>query len=473
MAQPIIRFDRLSYTYEGQTAPALREICFSVSPGEWVSIVGPGGSGKTTICSLLSGSLQSWPRGSIAGKLWVEGEDHTCRTALEAAGQVGIVYHDPELSLIQEIVEDDVVFGPENICLPPEELDSRIAYALQAVNMADARKRRTNTLSGGQQQRIAIASVLAMKPGILLLDNVSGSLDAASNRQLLHTLQELHRQGHTIITTTSRLDAADEADRVIILNEGSVAAEGTAEEVKNTAIAQGVLPAEGDCRVCLTSKTAEHEAPIVTVNRLQFSYSPGQPPALSVSGVDLYKGELVSVHGPNGSGKTTFGKLIAGLLPAPPNAIFLQGQDAARLPMPERSKMVGYVFQRPEHQFVGDNVLEECLFGLQPEDRPHGVAWLEKFGLRPYEGYSPHQLPDAQKRLLNIASATIRNPDILVLDEPTAGLDYRVSNDIMQHCADYAGQGKLVIMITHDEAMASRWSTRAIRFQPPGTSTMQ
>lgn len=475
MTEPIIHLHNLSYTYEGQARPALHNVNFSVYPGEWVTIVGPGGSGKSTLCALLSGALQSWPRGTIAGVLWVDGKDWTHTTALETSGRIGIVYPDPEFTLIQQIVEDELAFGPENLCVAPDEIETRIDEALEAVGMSDARNKRTHQLSGGQQQRIAVASVLTMKPSILVLDNAYGNLDQPSIERLTDTLLAMQRRGHTIVTTSSRLDSIVPVGRAILLEEGVIAAQEDAKEAarkhKHTAEKIGVLPSCEPADAITPISGHRSSAPVVSVNRLHYAYRSDDRPALYIEEMKLHKGSIVSIMGPNGSGKTTFGKLIAGLLSPPQGTLFVKERDLVEVPMHERLQLIGYVFQKPEHQFVADTVWEECFFGLPPQERRLKEQWLERFGLLLYKEDNPHQLPIAQKRLLNVASATIRQPDILLLDEPTAGLDYRAANSIMKHCADYAKQGKLVIMMTHDEAMANQWSDEKIVFRRPALNS--
>jgi energy-coupling factor transporter ATP-binding protein EcfA2 len=471
---PVIRISKLSYTYESQTEPAIRDISLSIAAGEWVSLVGPGGSGKTTLCSLLCGLLQGWPGGSIDGELLINGQDRTHSTATDVAGEIAMIPGDAESSLVLEYVEDELAFGPENLCVPSNEIERRIDEGLAAVGMFGVRKRRTSELSGGQQQRISIASVLTMQPGILVLDNAEANLDAPSVERLQTALCELHAQGHTIVTASTRLNPSSKADRIIVLDGGRIAWEGATEELigkhGGQLIQLGVLPEVKDEAVGINP--IRQGTPLLKLDRLSFGYGSSRgskpQPVLRNLSMELYEGEILALLGPNGVGKTTLAKLLAGLLPPPLGAISLCGKDIAQISPGELARTVGFVFQRPEHQFLADTVLDECLIGpdlyIDEEKKQLAEQWLWKFGLADYKHMNPYRLQSAEKRMLNLLTAMMRQPNLLILDEPTSGLDYRSTDALMRHCAEYIGQnsGKAILMITHDIEAVQRWATRAM-----------
>lgn len=468
-----IELHNVSYTFKDEIEPAIQDINFAVQQGEWVSIVGPGGSGKTTLCELLCGALQYWPGGLFQGKIQVGGHDMSEVAAGRLAEVVGVVFQDPDSGLIHEYVEDELAFGPENLFVAPDEIEKRIQESLLSVDFPEARQLRTSELSGGQKQRISIASVLTLCPKIFIFDNVSANLDASAAKKLVATLRKLHDQGHTLITASSRMDDACSSDRVIILEKGRLIVDGSRARLNsdyNDILTHlGCVPCTNEVKY--TAKLEEpsliKSEPLLQVKQLSFEYPTRHLKenkfVLNNVHINLYKNDILAVMGPNGSGKTTFGKLLVGLLPPPQSSIWIHGRDVTACSVQEMASTVGYLFQNPEHQFVTDTVWDECVFGLiqtgqKSASHSLGEQILRRFGLYAYRDLSPYRLSAADKQLLNLASTLILQPDLVILDEPTAGLDYAKTDLFMSHCANYAHQGKAVLFITHDTYAAHRWS---------------
>lgn len=514
---PIYELHEVSVTYEQGMRTALRDIQLTVLQGEWLWVTGAGEAGKTSLCTLLCGVLQSRPGVTWQGSMRYAGRDLAVMTPAQLAGEVGIVFQNYETGLIHEIVADDLAFGPENLCLPPQEIEQRIERALHAIDMVAARSRRIAELSGGQRQRISIASVLTMEPRVLILDDALANLDAAATEQLLTALHTLHRRGFTIIMTTARLDHADDAHRIIALEQGTIVADGLKGELvanhldllnrlgvyrdSDASIATD-LDDPDQAKAIQGQASHNHESqaqasqyqasqPLLEVRQLNYSFEQGKRTSSRVTSTEhtkqklvlnninftLHAGDMLAVRGANGSGKTTLGKLIARLLPPPEQSIMLHG---ACIKQCDRSA-IGYVFQNVEHTFVADTVLDECLFGLraqrgaqksgdQPKRGPltneqmitEGEKWLDPFGLLPYRDLHPQQLSAAHKQLLALASVLILQPDVVVLDEPTAGLSYVQTDVLMGLCAAYAAEGKAFFIITHDDYVIERWTTKQL-----------
>lgn len=487
---PLIQFTNVSYCYEDSTQPALSNISLSVEPGEWLAVTGPAGSGKSTLCKLLCGMLQAWPEGQLQGLLEIAGCDVSGELPPELAGHIGPVFQDPETGLILDVIEDELAFGPENLQTEPEEIERRIDQALRDVELTGMRTRRIGELSGGQKQRIAIASVLTLKPRILVLDEASANLDQPAASKLQETLLRLRRQGHAIITASSRLDENTLADRVLLLEQGRAAAQGPAKamlsgDTREKLIGLGCLPrpAAESRPVMRSSANAASvtvpapSVPLLAIQSLSFGY-PSNPDILRELQLSLYQGDLLALLGPNGSGKTTLGKLIAGLLPLPVGHIQLRGVDISELAEHELAERIGYLFQNPEHQFVASTVLEECIYSLHqlhirrlgrkeaaaalPQTRATGEDWLRQFGLNAEKDRNPHSLSVAQQRLLNLASVLITEPELLILDEPTSGMGYTQADEFMEHCAAFTRKGGAVILITHDHVIVQKYATKQL-----------
>lgn len=523
---PLIELRDVSFTYAENGRVALKNLNLSVESGEWVWIVGPGGSGKTTLCGLLSGTLLASTEGSLEGEFLLRNA-HATQFMTEYAGTVGAVFQNPETGLVMDYVDDELAFGPENLCVEPEEIERRIDQALLHVGMPEARERRTSELSGGQQQRIAIGSVLTLQPEILVLDHAMANLDEPGIKQVMATLADLHQQGHTIIAASSRIDeaAVSSGDRLVIIENGSILADGklqeTMEAYQDTLIRMGCSPSRQDRSEASASqlntkqKLKQHSAgqqamqaavpmaeqragqqawqryntdvkatkPLLQITDLTFQYAKQSgklgEPILDGIQLELFPEDFLALLGPNGSGKTTLGKLIAGLLPSPAHSIFIHGQDAVQCTSKQLAESIGYVFQNSEHQFVADTVLEECIFSLRMKEGlppwgaleeshqaerivQEGLSLLQQFGLEQYRQLHPLKLNIVEKRLLNLASAMILKPSIIILDEPTAGLDYASADRLMQLCATYANRGNAIILITHDMHTVHKWTNRKL-----------
>lgn len=490
MDNAALELQGVTFRYEAGGKPAVENVTLAIRTGEWVAITGHSGSGKSTIAQLFSGYLPRAGGGCREGVLLVDGLDPAEATIAEVVQRIGIVFQDPDAQLVQGRVEDEVAFGPENLCLDVARVDERVTDALAAVDLAERRHDSVHALSGGQRQRTAIAAVLALAPPVLVFDEPVASLDATARRRFLALLRQLHGEGRTIVTVSGRLDElAQAAPRLIVMDGGRVALDEPTAALLSTqrtrlaalgvlpqgalAAAPGALPQAGELPLraapAAISPAAAYRrqresasVPLLQIQGLSFAYGKAGPAVLQDVNLTLGAGEWRLLCGDNGSGKTTLSRLLMGLLSPPRGTIWWEGKDAAKLKLYDLAADIGYVFQQPEHQFVAATVLEELLYGprfqlrLKPgEPLPQHVTeraaeLLQVIGLAGRADDSPYLLSGGEKRLLSAAAAMMVPKKLYILDEPTAGADYRGAGILAALCRRSVDEGASVIIITHE-----------------------
>ena len=385
--------------------PALREIDLAVPAGQWLLLAGPSGCGKSTLLYLLNGLIPHVLGGEVEGTVRVDGLVPANVALRELSRRVGTVFQNPEVQLFMLRVQEDVAFGCENLGLPPAATHRRVEQALGRLSLTTLRDREVSSLSGGQKQRLAIAGALAMGCRTLLLDEPTSDLDEPSRAELLATLVELRRMGHTIIMTEHRLDGLEGmVDRVVTMESGRVVSDGP------------FPPAAPLCRRSLIRAT-DDSTPLVDLREVTFSY-PGRTPALERLSVRFRAGEVVALVGPNGSGKTTLLKLLCGLLRPAEGRAWIAGVERPSLARLVGS--VGFLFQNPDEQLFADTVIEEIAFGPRHLDRAVNVdRYLKRLGLSQYRNEHPRSLSRGERQRLAAATVLAMHPSLILLDEPT------------------------------------------------------
>ncbi|MGC8879641.1 MAG: ABC transporter ATP-binding protein [Anaerolineae bacterium] len=523
MPVPLVRIEGLHFAYPAvragiSGAPALRDIHLTVEVGECVAIMGASGAGKTTLCLALNGLVPQSTGGTFRGNVWVNGHNTRTEPVAALATQVGLVFQEAENQLCTMSVEDEVAFGLENLGLPVDEIERRITWALEVVAMNHLRRHSPAQLSGGQQQRLALASVLAMHPALLVLDEPTGGLDPIGRRGVLEVIAALQRQGTTIMMATQDAEAvAALANRVVVLHEGAIALEGTPREVfgqvarlRELGVALPQLSELSDLlgsstpwltvseaaqalqagfapthRVGATGRSpvgAHDDSPVarpggegnltapnpdagmVRFEDVWYRYANGVQ-ALRAIDLRIDAGDYIALIGANGSGKSTLARHISGLLRPQTGRVTVLGQDTRHIPPGALARHVGYVFQNPDHQIFAPTVWEEVAFG------PRNLGWdaatvrqrvaeaLERFQLAHLAEVPPATLSLGGRRLVTLASVHAMQPQVLVLDEPTSGLDRRLSECLIAWVRECHQAGHAVVFITHDmqrAALASR-----------------
>ncbi|MGC8781700.1 MAG: ABC transporter ATP-binding protein, partial [Anaerolineae bacterium] len=516
---PDIAIQDLFYAYpplrEGDEAvPVLKGINLQIERGEFVALLGRVGAGKTTLCMALNGLVPHATGGVFRGDVTILGQNTRRHTVSDLARSVGLVFQDPESQIVQMRVEDEVAFGCENLGLAPAEIEERVTWALHAVGLSDYRERSSLLLSGGEKQRLAIAAMLAMRPQVLVLDEPTASLDPAGKAAVFKVLADLRdRHEMTIVMATQELERiARFADRVIVLHQGQIGLDGPPQEVFGQAARLqewGVgapqmvelarlltqrtgrphhfieladafrdlrrqarklhmdrlrQPAERVGRGRVRSMVAE---PQIVARDVSYVYPDGTV-ALKDVNLEIFPGEFIALLGPNGSGKTTLAKHLNGLLKPTRGKVLVEQQDTRTTRVAQLARSIGYAFQNPDHQIFAATVHDEIAFGPRMQELPDSIVAqrvaeaLDRFRLIPYADLPPALLGYGQRRQVALAAVLAGHPLILILDEPTGGLDWRSQQEFMEIVAGFHALGRTVILITHDMRLVAEYADRAI-----------
>jgi len=510
----IISVREYSFWYPDGTQ-ALKDIDLVVRRGEFLTIMGRNGAGKTTLCFSLVGIIPNIFPGRMKGEILVAGKVPSEHSVYEVTKDVGIVLQDPESQIFTHSVFSEVTFAAENLGLPREEILERAYWALEVVRLRGFEERSPRHLSGGQKQRLAIASVLVTKPKVLVLDEPTSQLDPVGTREVLDTLKRLNREeGITIIMTEHKTDEVlDISDRIAILDKGKLVCQGPPDEVLQEVsmfVDLGLKPPEVAevfwrlrssgldlDRIPITldeaiatfrslfrksslttsqrikeykhSMSTKSSGIILKIRDVSYEY-PGSPPVKALDKVNLSisEGEFIAIVGKNGSGKTTLLKCIFGLLKPTEGEVLFRGKNILEFPARERVRKLSLVLQNPDHQLFSMSVEDEIRFGLKnvglgPEDINKRIDdVLSMVGLNDYKKIHPFQLSFGDRKKLAVASIVALDPDIIVLDEPTTGQDYKGRIEICDLAKKLNMEGKTILMVTHDMDLVARYAKRMV-----------
>jgi energy-coupling factor transport system ATP-binding protein len=496
----------LRFAYSDATTPALDGVSFIVRPGEFVGIVGPTGAGKSTLCRCLNGLIPSVVRGTLSGEVRVSGEPVNGQRVADLARMVGAVFQDFEAQLFSTSVELEVAFGLENFGVSREEMVERVGWALGIVGLTGFEQRAPSSLSGGEKQRLAIATVLGMRPKILVMDEPTTDLDPVGKWEILRLAQHLRQTMEAFVIVEHETEHLLDASRILVVEDGRVVAEGPPEEIfRKVDLLErvGVRPPTAPLlakrlgvelplrwktaaetligmgwrvdRERLASYRRENESRkerygevIIETQGLSYRYEGAERPAVKGVSLTIRKGEAIAILGKNGCGKTTLVKQFNRLLEQTEGYIKVLGREIRSWSIGAIARHVGYVFQNPDHQLFAETVFDEAAFGLRnagvPEKRviQRVREVLEETGLIGYENLDPFLLTKGERQMVAVASVLAVEPEILILDEPTTGLDERGRRAIVEFLKRFNGEGNTIIIVTHSMETAAECADRCL-----------
>ena len=506
---PIISFKNFSFQYRAQKKPTLKEINLDIYPGERVLIAGPSGCGKSTLAGCINGLNPFSNPGECSGELIVDGVDAPKSSIFQLSAHVGTVLQDPDGQFIGLTVGEDIAFALENICMPQDEMHEITRHAAELVGIQDHLDYAPHELSGGQKQRVSLAGVMVDQVKILLFDEPLANLDPATGKQTIELIDEIQEKTDTtVVIIEHRLEDVlwRDVDRIVLMGDGKILADLHPDELLSTRLLEengireplyltalryaGVelvpakKPAHADSVVIdeadrkkmtdwFWSRPAaeaekEHE-PLLEVRNLTFGYERGSQTLRDVS-LTIHKGEMVSIVGKNGAGKSTFSKLVCGFETPDSGEILFQGRNLLQENIRHRAKHIGYVMQNPNQMISKTMIFDEVALSLrnmgksEEEIREKVEETLKVCGLFPFRNWPVSALSFGQKKRVTIASVLVQDPELIILDEPTAGQDFRHYTEIMEFLRGLNEKGATVVMITHDMHLMLEYTPRALVF---------
>lgn len=507
--KPIISFRNFSFQYRAQKRPTLTDINLEIYPGERVLIAGPSGSGKSTLAGCINGLNPFSNPGECTGTLTVDGVDAPHSSLFELSAHVGTVLQDPDGQFIGLTVGEDIAFALENSCTPQDEMHAITRHAAELVGIENHLGYAPHELSGGQKQRVSLAGVMVDQVKILLFDEPLANLDPATGKQAIELIDEIQKKTDTtVLIIEHRLEDVlwRNVDRIVLVNGGTILTDLRPDELlSGSLLAENGIreplyvaalryagvditpdkhPAHVDSLVLDDADTQKlrdwftarprpaaqpEREPLLEVKGLSFGYQKGQQTLRDVS-FSIGKGEMVSIVGRNGAGKSTLSKLICGFETPDAGEIFLNGKPLAEENIRRRAQHIGYVMQNPNQMISKTMIYDEVALGLQrsglteEQIREKVEATLRVCGLYPFRNWPISALSFGQKKRVTIASVLVLDPELILLDEPTAGQDFRHYTDIMEFLRGLNARGVTVVMITHDMHLMLEYTRRALVF---------
>ena len=495
-----ISFNQFTFQYDAQAEATLKDISFDIAKGEKVLILGPSGSGKSTLAQCLNGIIPNIHKGQAQGQVRIDGQDIFKQSIYDRSQSVSTVLQDPDGQFIGLTVAEDLAFALENDCADQSEMKDKVALWAERLDLTSLLNHRPQDLSGGQKQRVSLAGVLIDESPILLFDEPLANLDPKSGQETIDLIDKIHEEvGATTIIIEHRLEDVlyRPVDRILLVNKGELLFNGRPDELLSSTLllengirdplyltvlrqlgfdttrAQNLSQLDAldlsgldipDSVLRDTTETSTDS--ILKVEGLSVSYG-DNPAVIEDMSFSLKKGERLAIVGKNGAGKSTLAKALCGFVPSQGKLIF-KGRDISQDSIAERSERIGFVLQNPNQMISQTMIFDEVALGLrlrgieetEVEERVHEV--LKTCGLYSFRKWPISALSFGQKKRVTIASILVLKPEIIILDEPTAGQDYKTYTDIMNFLDSLQKQGHTIVMITHDMQLMLEYSDRCI-----------
>ena len=482
----IINIKNTTFNYPDSKKSAIKNINLTINEGEFVLIVGPSGCGKSTLVRLLNRAVPDYYGGTIKGEVYIKGNNIEFLNKKQTVENVGMVYQHPEKQIVLQDVEREIAFGLENFNTDINTMKRNVSEVISLLGLNKIRDKQTTEISGGEKQRVAIASVVSMDPDIIAFDEPISQLDPISAEEVLNSIKKLNRDlGKTIILVEQRLDKCFHmADRIIFMENGEIIGQGTPKNIPENVVKKYHLPTityifkeAGLKTLPITVKEGRDiikdnkfqnlkedklndQEVIMDVKKLNFEYERGYKILKDVS-FQLHKGEIMTVMGENGAGKSTLFKIIAGMIDKYKGKIFIENKNIKSSKLNEKVKKIGYLSQNPNDYFGRKTVIEEVGYtlknlGAYSEGRIKEV--MELLNITHLKDKNPRDLSGGEKQRVAIACTIITDPEILILDEPTRGMDAEAKENLGTIIKSLAKDGKSIVVITHDSDFAGEYS---------------
>lgn len=495
-----ISFNQFTFQYDAQAEATLKDISFDIAKGEKVLILGPSGSGKSTLAQCLNGIIPNIHKGQAQGQVRIDGQDIFKQSIYDKSQLVSTVLQDPDGQFIGLTVAEDLAFALENDCADQSEMKDKVALWAERLDLTSLLNHRPQDLSGGQKQRVSLAGVLIDESPILLFDEPLANLDPKSGQETIDLIDKIHKEvGATTIIIEHRLEDVlyRPVDRILLVNDGELLFNGSPDELLSSTLllengireplyvtvlrqlgfdtrsAQNLSQLDAldlsDLALpdrVLKDKRDSSSDSILKVEGLSVSYG-DNPTIIEDLSFSLKKGERLAIVGKNGAGKSTLAKALCGFVPSQGKLTY-KGQDISQDSIAERSERIGFVLQNPNQMISQTMIFDEVALGLrlrgieeaEVEERVHEV--LKTCGLYSFRKWPISALSFGQKKRVTIASILVLKPEIIILDEPTAGQDYKTYTDIMNFLDSLQKQGHTIVMITHDMQLMLEYSDRCL-----------
>lgn len=509
MKEPIIKFEDFGFQYDAQAEPTLKNINLDIYPGEKVLIAGPSGCGKSTLTHCMNGLIPFAYPGESTGKLTIQGKEAKKLSIFEISKMVGTVLQDLDGQFIGLTVAEDIAFALENACMGQNDMKKEVRKVAEKVGIGGHLEHAPDALSGGQKQRVSMAGVMVNEVEILLFDEPLANLDPATGKKAIEIIDQIQAEsGATVIIIEHRLEDVlwRDVDRIVLMRDGRIVADappdqllstdillenGIREPLYLTALKYAGVAVKPECRpqsirsLTLSEadkylvrewfharKAAEEKAErkvLLKADQIDFTYENGFH-ALKNINIEIKEGELLAIVGTNGAGKSTFSKVVCGFVKQQAGSLTFQGEDMKDYSIKERADRIGYVMQNPNQMISKPQIFDEVAFGLRQRKVPENIVMakveevLKICGLYPFRKWPVSALSFGQKKRVTIASILVLDPQMIILDEPTAGQDYRHYTEIMEFLHELHERGITVVMITHDMHLMLEYAQRAIVF---------